>query len=55
MCGRFVQLSAPEIYASTFDLDEIVESVPHYDIAPSQPVLVIRATADGRRALAALR
>lgn len=55
MCGRFIQLSAPEIYESTFDLDEIVESVPHYNIAPTQPVLVIRATADGRRTLAALR
>lgn len=55
MCGRFVQYSAPEVYASAFDLDEIVAAAPNYNLAPTQAVLVIRATPEGRRTLTALR
>ena len=32
MCGRFVQYSDPEIYASQFDLDTLCEAKPRYNV-----------------------
>jgi putative SOS response-associated peptidase YedK len=55
MCGRFVQYSAPEVYASQFDLDSICKAAPRYNIAPTQPVLAIRRTKDSKRELVPLR
>ena len=55
MCGRFVQYSDPEIYASQFDLDTLCEATPRYNVAPTQPVLAIRQCDEGRRALVRLR
>ena len=55
MCGRFVQYSDPEIYASQFDLDALCEAKPRYNVAPTQPVLAIRATDQGKRELVPLR
>ena len=55
MCGRFVQYSDPEIYASQFDLDTLCEATPRYNVAPTQPVLAIRQSDKGRRALVRLR
>ena len=55
MCGRFVQYSDPEIYASRFDLDVICRATPRYNVAPTQPVLAIRQTREGKRELVPLR
>ena len=55
MCGRFVQYSHPEIYASRYDLDTQREASPRYNLAPTQPVLAVRQRAAGRRELVALR
>ena len=55
MCGRFVQHSDPEVYASHFDLDAICEATPRYNVAPTQPVLAIRKTEAGKRELVPLR
>jgi putative SOS response-associated peptidase YedK len=55
MCGRFVQYSDPDIYASQFDLDALCEAKPRYNVAPTQPVLAIRATDQGKRELVPLR
>jgi putative SOS response-associated peptidase YedK len=55
MCGRFVQYSAPEVYASRFDLDSICEATPRYNLAPTQPVLAIRQSGAGKRELVPLR
>jgi len=55
MCGRFVQYSDPEIYASQFDLDTLCEATPRYNVAPTQPVLAIRQSDEGRRTLVRLR
>jgi len=55
MCGRFVQYSAPEVYASRFDLDSICEATPRYNLAPTQPMLAIRRTEAGKRELVPLR
>jgi putative SOS response-associated peptidase YedK len=55
MCGRFVQYSHPEIYASHFDLDSLCAAEPRYNVAPTQPVLAIRQTDGGKRELVRLR
>jgi putative SOS response-associated peptidase YedK len=55
MCGRFVQYSDPDIYASHFELDTLCETRPRYNLAPTQPVLAIRETDAGKRELIPLR
>jgi putative SOS response-associated peptidase YedK len=55
MCGRFVQYSAPEVYARHFDLDTMCEATPRYNVAPTQPVLAIRWSREGKRELMPLR
>ena len=56
MCGRFVQYSDPEVYASHFQADLACEGPgPRYNLAPTQPVLAVRQTQDGRRELVPLR
>lgn len=59
MCGRFIQHSDPEIYAERFDLQldpaPTWQVRPRYNLAPTQPVLAIRAAPHGRRRLDPLR
>jgi putative SOS response-associated peptidase YedK len=42
MCGRFTLQVAPEVLAKTFDLQEIPDIQPRYNIAPSQLITAIR-------------
>jgi len=42
MCGRFVQYSDPEIYASQFELNELCEAKPRYNVAPSSRSQCVR-------------
>jgi putative SOS response-associated peptidase YedK len=55
MCGRFVQYSAPQVYASQFGLDLVCSAQPRYNLAPTQPVLAIRSAEKGGRELIPLR
>jgi putative SOS response-associated peptidase YedK len=55
MCGRFVQYSDPDLYASQLELDALCQTRPRYNLAPTQPVLAIRETDAGKRELVALR
>lgn len=55
MCGRFVQHSAPDLLAELFGIDRLSQGSPRYNVAPTQPVLAIRETADGERELVPLR
>jgi putative SOS response-associated peptidase YedK len=59
MCGRFVQHADPEIYASRYDVDEIEpvagKGGQGFNVAPTQDILAIRVTDDGRRVLLPLR
>lgn len=51
MCGRFSLTTDPEILAEHFDLAEVPDLEPRYNIAPTQDVAVVRETArrpDGR-------
>lgn len=55
MCGRFVQYSDPEVYASQFELESICDARPRYNLAPTQSVLAIRVSGGGTRELVPLR
>jgi putative SOS response-associated peptidase YedK len=48
MCGRFVLYSSGETIAEAFDEAEVPELLPRYNIAPSQPIAVIRTCPNGR-------
>jgi putative SOS response-associated peptidase YedK len=59
MCGRFVQHADPEIYASRYaaelDAGALGDWRPSFNVAPTRPVLAIRAGRAGGRELTALR
>ncbi len=56
MCGRFTLTATPEALAALFDLPDAPALPPRYNIAPTQPVAVVRtAPHDGRRELALVR
>lgn len=54
MCGRFSLTASGEDLAAEFGLDETPELSPRFNIAPSQPVLVVRRRG-GRRTASSLR
>jgi putative SOS response-associated peptidase YedK len=54
MCGRFLLRSPGKVVAKLFDLPEVPDLLPHFNIAPSQPVAVVREQAQDRQ-LAFLR
>ena len=55
MCGRFVIDLPLELIATCFGLQDVPVLPPRYNIAPTQPVPVIRQGADGQRHLDLLR
>jgi len=55
MCGRFVLAATGGELAAVYALAAIPELAPHYNIAPSQQVAVVRAASSGERELAMLR
>src|SRR5215831_834256 len=54
MCGRFARIVSNKKLREKYRLKEIVELEPRYNIAPTQPVAVVRA-ADGGNELPLLR
>src|ERR1043166_5312569 len=54
MCGRFIRRSSSDAIAEEFGLAEIPTLEAQYNIAPSQPVAVVRQAAQ-KRELAFLR
>lgn len=46
MCGRYTLSHSPESIAQSFHLTQIPPLEPHYNIAPGQPVLVVRSPDD---------
>lgn len=48
MCGRYALTSPPAVIAERFRLQWTPEIPPHYNIAPSQMVPVVRETEQGR-------
>jgi putative SOS response-associated peptidase YedK len=56
MCGRFNLTASGEEIAEAFDLEDVPELAARYNIAPTQPVAVVRIdTTGGQRRLATLR
>lgn len=49
MCGRYALTSSPAVIAERFHLLWVPEIPPHYNIAPSQMVPVVRETDAGRQ------
>lgn len=54
MCGRYVIKTPPEILRQTFDYGEQPNFPPRYNIAPTQPIPVVRID-NGRRSFALVR
>ena len=55
MCGRFSLLTSGADLAEHFGLDAPPALVPRYNIAPTQPVLAVGLSRDGRPAAATFR
>jgi putative SOS response-associated peptidase YedK len=55
VCGRFVQCSEPEIYASRYAAEGLSETRPRYNLAPTQRVLAIRLGKDRHREILPMR
>jgi putative SOS response-associated peptidase YedK len=51
MCGRFAQRTPVKTLARVFQVEEIPETTARYNIAPTQDILSIRRTEDGREAV----
>jgi putative SOS response-associated peptidase YedK len=49
VCGRFTLTVSARVLAELFDLDELSDFTPRYNIAPTQQVPAIRATDDAGR------
>ncbi|MEX0840699.1 MAG: SOS response-associated peptidase [Xanthobacteraceae bacterium] len=54
MCGRYTLISAPEAIRALFGYAEQPNFPPRYNIAPAQPIAIVRL-ADGRRQFALMR
>lgn len=48
MCGRYVQRTNPKRLAMAFKVEEVPEVEPRYNIAPTQNVLSVYESPDGR-------
>ena len=54
MCGRYSLKAPREAIAEAFDLADVPQLLPRYNIAPTQPVPVVRLDpASGERGLCA--
>ena len=49
MCGRFSLVAPGEELAELFQLDEVPQLQPRYNIAPTQPVAAVRMNPDTKR------
>jgi len=54
MCGRYSITSAPEAIRALFRYEEAPEFPPRYNVAPTQPIPVVRLI-DGKRRFALMR
>jgi putative SOS response-associated peptidase YedK len=54
MCGRFAVISVPEAVRALFGYAETPNFPPRYNIAPTQPIAIVRLT-EGRRQFALVR
>jgi putative SOS response-associated peptidase YedK len=50
MCGRFAQKSPARKIAKQFKVEEVPPLVERFNVAPTQSVLAVRESLDGREA-----
>lgn len=55
MCGRFALKAPSSELASRFELNEVVDFAPHYNIAPGTDIPTIRSSPEGKRVMQLLR
>ena len=55
MCGRYSLIVDASVLATLFDLEPLIETEPRYNIAPSQPVPIVRGNREGEREWATVR
>ena len=55
MCGRFALVSDHQLLLEFFGLEDIPQTAPRYNIAPTQPVAAVRESAGGGRELTHFR
>ena len=55
MCSRYNLTSPPEAVRAYFRLPAVAAFPPRYNIAPSQPVAIVRTDLEGERELALVR
>jgi putative SOS response-associated peptidase YedK len=55
MCGRFTLTVSGRVLAELFDVPEIDDLAPRYNIAPTQQVLIARVATDGELELTPVR
>lgn len=54
MCGRFLLTSPIDVISDTFGVDTHANIPARYNIAPTQPVLIVRNSEKGKRELASV-
>ena len=54
MCGRYLIISAPEAFRRLFDYDDLPNFPPRYNVAPTQPIPIVRIL-EGKRRFALVR
>lgn len=55
MCGRYTLTVSARVLADVFDVPEMAGLQPRYNIAPTQPVVIVRATEAGDREMKMVR
>jgi len=55
MCGRYVIISTPEAIRALFGYGERPNFPPRYNVAPTQPIPIVRRDDHGKRAFALMR
>ncbi len=55
MCGRYTLRSKARTVADHFELEELPDLEPRYNIAPTQDAAVVALKHEGRRALGTMR
>jgi putative SOS response-associated peptidase YedK len=55
MCGRASLTASPKDLKQAFGLDRLPPVIPRYNIAPTEPILLVRAKTSGGRESAAVR
>src|SRR6476661_1435515 len=54
MCGRYAVTSSPSAIRALFRYDDLPEFPPRYNIAPGQPIAIVRLV-EGKRSFALVR